>query len=886
MLEWSRGEIKRNDQSWPGRREMEKKKGLRISMDARSDFGNGSTKAFERKAGNKVFGGLVTGLSGIRGLNMGRSKKVKIGESSSACTPIDEDYVPPMDVEEQPREISQVGASSSRAEATSSKGRKKLGSDSVPVMLGVPDTPLLKGLGGHILAIFRTQEVLEILYHGLEVLVEAYPMLYQRASASLKDSLGRTPLGPFLTIPWIQSDRRLVAALCETWLLAFSPETVTVDSVWEAGKVKLSWLAGLLEDTDIVAINLNSLIFTIVLRIFLLYVLGSCFFMTDHSCVETSLLSLMDPIDRFDTFDWGGAIYANILAGLHRVSLMEGRSVRFFYHFLEVTLRPYSDLGDLIMLSCRGARCFMGRRVAFSYLGICEYFLGEWFLHQSDGEFWIPLAPPSEMTPVLAHDAFMEQLCMAGIAIHHLVGEVLDHSFYLSWLWSVSISPIMRPFSTRPVATEVRGKLVEKYFQMRLLLSILEEDTQGLTEEIARLIGWFATFENPLVTLEAVPPYQCRPHLDMSFDFEAGPTQVKYSVNKTMRRTSGCLSALWYPKAGATARAVAGLKQNSSCPKALKLGSKVLSTHPDAMEPSIRGNDDSAFAFQTLPNLENHRLYNQKVKRWLDSLDSSEQEAFQKLKLDYFSPRNSSWISTPSFVGLPGSWPQYRFHALALAVVGHVLFPLSFNFIDMQIWLLEHLKFYNPLATPAFMRWDLIKSHCAFSEIPPILDSPEMWYDQLVLLAPKMLVWKCSWLHVVEILSGTFGKHHIIPIGLRGSNHYLPNLKSRAKNTFGDDQDSLATIEYIRWLGVCYPPYVSPSQPCTGDKRKEPINVMLIEDQPLYKELEEKVTSLLAENAGLKTEVSKMGSEAVAYQDRIKDLKAQIGVLETVNEEF
>ncbi|KAF8395939.1 hypothetical protein HHK36_019895 [Tetracentron sinense] len=41
--------------------------------------------------------------------------------------------------------------------------------------------------------------------------------LYQRASPSLKDALGRTPLGPFLTIPRIQSDRRLVAALYKRW---------------------------------------------------------------------------------------------------------------------------------------------------------------------------------------------------------------------------------------------------------------------------------------------------------------------------------------------------------------------------------------------------------------------------------------------------------------------------------------------------------------------------------------------------------------------------------------------------------------------------------------------------------------------------------------------
>ncbi|KAF8413327.1 hypothetical protein HHK36_001306 [Tetracentron sinense] len=342
-------------------------------------------------------------------------------------------------------------------------------------------------------------------------------------------------------------------------LMGVSPETVAADSGWEAGKVKLSWLASILEVTAIIVIDLNSLAFTSVLRVFLLFILGSCFFMTDRSCIETSFLPLMDPIDRFDTFDWGGAIYASILAGLRRVSCGGGRSVRFFYHFLEmwaheyldpfcsslkipdvtsfprssrwsapsskVTLQPFSNFDDMIQLLCRGVRRFIGRCVAFSYFGVCKYFLGERVLHQSDGEFRIPLAPPLEMTPILAHDTFMEGMRTAGVPIHHLVGEVVTHSFYLSWFRGVSIGPIMRPFSTRPGATEVGGKLLEKYFQMRPLLAILEEDNRALIEENAHLRGRCATFEDPSVTFAAIPPYQCRPRPDMSFDFDAGPAQ-------------------------------------------------------------------------------------------------------------------------------------------------------------------------------------------------------------------------------------------------------------------------------------------------------------------------------------------------------------------------
>ncbi|KAF8392864.1 hypothetical protein HHK36_021103 [Tetracentron sinense] len=534
-----------------------------------------------------------------------------------------------------------------------------------------------------------------------------------------------------------------------------------------------------------------------------------------------------------------------------------------------------------------------------------------------------------------------------------------------------------------------------------------EEDNRALIEENARLRGRCATFENPSVTFAEIPPPQT---VALHCTFSC----PKIPCFKSIR------------------------------PRALVLRFKTFPTYPDTMEHSVHDNDDSASVFHTLPNLENHQHYDRKLKRWMDSLDSPEQEAFHKLKLGNvaslfdvkinghlvkallgcWSPEfhvfrlgafelsptleeygrllsvpfdqdkivlptyraswktkassflgttslrgNPSWISTPSFVGPPGSWPQYRYRALALAVVGHVLFPLSFNYIDMQIlevaeqimtghsfipmllaetfraldrcvqkkggffrgcisllqiWIFEHLNFCNPLATPAFMRQDLIKSHCSFSNIPPFLDSPEMWYDQLIMLAPDMLVWKCSWLHVVEIISGISGRHHLILIGLRGSSHYFPNRvvrqfgrtqgipvieaikdvvdfgpssekllsrllvgwKSRVKSTFGDDQESLVTGEYVRWLTNFCLPYVSPPHPCVGEKRKEPMNTVLIEDQPNYKELEERITSLLAENAGLKAEVAKIGIEAVAYQDCIQDLKTQVDVLETMNEKF
>ncbi|KAF8387986.1 hypothetical protein HHK36_026652 [Tetracentron sinense] len=503
---------------------------------------------------------------------MVRPKRLRSGESSSALPEQDEDYVPPTDVEDQPIESSREGASSSSARASSSRGRRRSGLDPGPKVLGVPDTPLLKGLGEHISALCRNQERTPI--SGWRCSWKNVLTFYQVASPALRDALGRTPLGSFLTIPWIQSDRRLIAALCERWfgdtntfhfpccelaitpldfvmltgiqivgevipplpnismdqaaaLMGVSPATVASDSGWEAGKVKLSWLGSILGEVALAVIDLDSPAFTSILRVFLLFILGSCFFMTDRSCMWAH--EYLDPfcptlripdITSFPRSSRWSAPCSKVDSHL----LDKAREEPDRLTLRRVTLQPFADLEDMIRLLCRGVRRFLGRRVAFSCLGTCEYFLGERVLHQSDGEFRIPLPPP-EMTPILDHDAFMEEMRTAGVPIHHLVGQVVTHSFYLSWFRGVSIGPIMRPFSTRPGATEVGGKLVEKYFQMRPLLAILEEDNRALTEENARLRGRCATFEDPSVTLAEIPPHRCQSRPDLSFDFDADPAQ-------------------------------------------------------------------------------------------------------------------------------------------------------------------------------------------------------------------------------------------------------------------------------------------------------------------------------------------------------------------------
>ncbi|KAF8364663.1 hypothetical protein HHK36_033343 [Tetracentron sinense] len=654
-------------------------------------------------------------------------------------------------------------------------------------------------------------------------------------------------------------------------LMGVLPESIEADNAWEASKVKLSWLAGLLDNTDIVAIDINSLIFTSVFRNFLLYVLGACFFMTNRSCVDPSFLSLIDLIDRFDTFDWGGAIYASIW--LDSVESPVGRSIGpLLYHFLEaheyldpfcpslrapdITSFPRSsrwkapsskvDRGKAVHGSTRDLLLFWGLRV----------FSRGTSLHQSDGEFRIPLSPPLEMTPTWTRDAFMEQLRTAGIVVPHLVGD----------LWP--------------------------------LLAILEEDTRGLTEEIVvfpfcslemRATIFVGLVRIRILTLKMVLRRMMKRTIELLSirGLELEPARVDQEF-PLFDFDFPFVKVTVPEQASAAARAVARFKQTE-----VTVFGQTLSTSPDAMEPSIRATDNSAFSFPTLPNLENHQLYDRKLKRWLDSLDSSKQEAFENLKLfsklgtvaslfrvkinghlveaalgcwslefhvfklgvfelsptleeygrlmsvpfdqdrivipfhrarwkskatsflgvkqgflkkldgeenyyrcslkflvDNFSPKNPSWISTSSFMGLPGSWPQYHFRALALAVVGHVLFPLSFNFIDMQV--VEVVE--QIMNGHSFIPMLLAETFRTLDRCVQKRDSPEMWYDQLVLLVPDMLVWKCSWLHVVEILSGASGKHHLVLIGLRGSSHYIPNWIVRQ---FGRTQD-FPIIEAIK----------------------------------------------------------------------------------------
>ncbi|KAF8389240.1 hypothetical protein HHK36_025933 [Tetracentron sinense] len=833
--------------------------------------------------------------------------------------------------------------------------------------------------------------------------------------------LGLTPLD-FVMLTGIRIEGKPIPAFhimdpgLAAGLMGVSLETMVDDHAWDK-KLKMTWLAESLRRDGFATIQSDSPGFEGLFRRLFLYILGECFFMNDHYSIKTSLLELMDPLDQIRSHDWGGCVYGSILWGLRRVSRGDGQSIRFFYPIIEmwaheyldsfhpslkipvddafpwstrwkapadkvdghlfekareeldrltlgrVTLHPFADLSDPILSLRGGAEGFLARRVVFSYRGSCEYFLGERVYHQYGEGFRIPHSPPVEMTPICTQDFLMEQMRTRGISAEPFSGELMDYSVYRVWLRSVSIGPIMRPISIRPGATEVGGLSTCGSFERRDCRpsSYCRESTVPYPFSSLRTLPTFDVilyfFQTRLRSLlTEFMPIKAIDHVapvPPAFErLRLGTVASLFNVRINGHLAEAALGC-WNPEFHVFRFGVFEL-----CPKYGRLLSvpfdqdKIVIPFPRA---SWKGKAASFLG----------------VKRgFLEKLDGEDYHRCSlEFLMDYFAPRNPSWIGTSSFMGTPDSWPQYRLRAMALAIVGHVLFPLSFNFIDMQvvevveqvmtghsfipillaetfraldrcvqkkggffkgcisllqIWILEHLKFCNPLATPAFMRQDLIKSHCSFSNIPPFLDSPESWYDQLITLAPDVLVWKCSWLHVVEVISGTSGRNHLILIGLRGSSQYFPNRvvrqfgrtqgipvieaitdvvdfgpssekllshllvgwRSRVKSTFGDDQESLVTGEYVRWLTDCCIPYVPPPHPSVGEKRKEPMSTVLIEDQPNYKELEERITSLLAENAGLKAEVAKMGVEAAAYQDCIRDLRAQVNVLGAVNEEF
>ncbi|KAF8399684.1 hypothetical protein HHK36_015555 [Tetracentron sinense] len=218
--------------------------------------------------------------------------------------------------------------------------------------------------------------------------------------------------------------------------------------------------------------------------------------------------------------------------------------------------------------------------------------------------------------------------------------------------------------------------------------------------------------------------------------------------------------------------------------------------------------------------------------------ENSFQRCTLKFLIDHFAPRNPAWISTPMYTGKEEEWPKHRANALALAIAGHLLFPMSYVCIDaalvdiivqiesghtfvpmllaetfralnqcssqrrgffkgcqslLQIWLLEHLSFCNPLRSVGLFRQDLIHLHCHFSEPPSSLCRPEEWHACLI-SSQDNFVWRCLWFHDFKPVLNFPGRNHMILVGLHGSALYAPN---RVVRQFGWTQDIPVVDEEI-----------------------------------------------------------------------------------------
>ncbi|KAF8391851.1 hypothetical protein HHK36_022189 [Tetracentron sinense] len=256
--------------------------------------------------------------------NMVRPKRLKTGESSSARPKVDDDYVPPTEVEEQQRESSRVGVSYSGAGATSSRGRTQPSSDP----------------------------------RGVRCSWKLVLAFYQKASPFLRDALGRTLLGPFLTIPRIQSDRRLIVALCESWFretntfhfpyceLAITPlDFVMLTGILIVGEVipPLS-IISMDRATGLMGVSLETV--------------------AADSGWEAGKMWAHEYLDPFRS-----SLKIPDITSFPRSSRWSAPSSKVDSHLLEkareeldrltlrrVTLQPFSDFDDMIQLSCIGVR--------------------------------------------------------------------------------------------------------------------------------------------------------------------------------------------------------------------------------------------------------------------------------------------------------------------------------------------------------------------------------------------------------------------------------------------------------------------------------------------------------------------------------------------------
>ncbi|KAF8369279.1 hypothetical protein HHK36_032711 [Tetracentron sinense] len=558
--------------------------------------------------------------------------------------------------------------------------------------------------------------------------------------------------------------------------------------------------------------------------------------------------------------------------------------------FSRITPRPYRGLDPSVYAhpDVIAANNLSKRRVFFSSFLSDEYYLGERMTLQTEGTLHVPADPPSPMTFRFSVRKCMRQMQQRGLPASDFMDLRRD---YASW-YKGSLGYLLQPIAVRVGATDIGGEAVESYRSMRHLRSAmasclvcqvvstaipsfvgrtdLDDDAPGpsscsIPAQALGILG--VLHKHPTVSRLCTPPFwlvpdaiaasisasevpienpQILPNLENHRVFNK---DLKSWVHSLDREEQDMLDSM---KLG-NSPSLLNVELNGYLMEAalacwnpsilvFRFGSTEIAPTLEEYARLLRVSLESDIAMPIFPE-----SYKNKFVRFLgirqNSLEKLDEEgSFKrctpKFLIDHFAPRNPTWISTPMYTGKKEEWPKHRGNALALAIAGHLLFPMSYVCIDaalvdiivqiesghtfvpmllaetfrslnqcssqrrgffkgcqslLQIWLLEHLSFCNPLRSVGLFRQDLIHLHCHFSEPPSSLCRPEEWHARLI-SSQDNFVWRCLWFHDFKPVLNFPGRNHMILVGLHGSALYAPN---RVVRQFGWTQDIPVVDEEI-----------------------------------------------------------------------------------------
>lgn len=193
---------------------------------------------------------------------------------------------------------------------------------------------------------------------------------------------------------------------------------------------------------------------------------------------------------------------------------------------------------------------------------------------------------------------------------------------------------------------------------------------------------------------------------------------------------------------------------------------------------------------------------------------------------DLFATTDAFESRTSSFLVSQDEWTQRRIKALELSVLGHILFPKARTLVDagllefrdqieqghsfipalladtfralnmakrtrtknleccvalLQIWFLEHISLFRPVATTGILKEDLIKEHDGKSSREHFKQRND-WIEFLDNMKVDMIIWKPSWLHVEKVLMFGLKSSLLLLTGFRGIEGYS---SSRVVRQFG-----------------------------------------------------------------------------------------------------